>query len=162
MFIDWLWDRAKAVWNGLVELTIGAGKLAVKALKSIGEAVGISALPLHIIRGDESLAHASKAFTEHAVSETVRAKTGAAVKAVAVKGKAISLKLGLGKIAAGFGKVAAAGSVAAGTAMWATGFVLAFVGVIWLAKHAVKKLGEFIEVISAVEDADQTGLALVA
>jgi hypothetical protein len=160
----WLFDCAKAAWDGLVDLAIGAGKLVIAGLKAVGQAIGISALPLHIIRGDDSLAHAATAFTEHAVSETVRMKTGVAVKAGAAKASALASKAGLAKLAALFGKVSLAGSVAVGTTIWATGFVLAFVGVIWLAKRAVKKLGEFIEVVSAVEDTDATaeGLALVA
>jgi hypothetical protein len=36
------------------------------------------------------------------------------------------------------------------------------VGIVWLVKRAIKKFGDFIEVLAAVEDTESTGLALVA
>ena len=149
-------------WDGIVELATAAKDLAIEIAKRVGEAVGISALPLQVVRHDDSLAHAGTAFAKKAVSESVRVKTGAAVKSAAKAG-AVASKLPLmGKVAAACGKVAAASSIAVGTAVWATGFVIAFVGVVWLVKRAIKRLGDFIEVFSAVGDAEKTGEELLA
>ena len=64
----------KKLWDGLVHV-----------VKAVADAVGLTALPLHVIRGDASLASACKAAVPHVVSQANIVKTGAVTKAVVAK-----------------------------------------------------------------------------
>jgi hypothetical protein len=143
----------KMIWDGLVHV-----------VKAVADAVGITALPLHVIRGDASLASACKAAVPHVVSQATVVKTGAVTKAVVAKVGAGAAKIGMAKLAAWCASLAPVAPVAVGTAVIGTGLCIAFVGLVWLVKRAIKKFGEFIEAVSAVEDTETTvvGLALVA
>jgi hypothetical protein len=132
--------------------------------KAVADAMGLSALPLHVIRGDASLANACKATATHMASQSHLAAVGAKTQVGFAKAGTIVLKCGLSKVAALCAKVAATSSVTVGTAVVAAGLCVLFVGAVWIVKRIVKKAAEFIETLSAVEDTDVTveGLALVA
>jgi|HubBroStandDraft_6_1064221.scaffolds.fasta_scaffold410007_2 hypothetical protein len=157
-------DFLKTAWDGLVNFAVGTVKLIGKGLKAVADAIGLSSLPLHVIRGDASLAHASKAAATHVVSQATLIKTGAVTKAAAAKVETVAVKCGLAKVAALCAKITAASSVAVGTTVVAAGLCILFVGAVWFVKRLVKKATEFIETLSAVEDTEETveGLALVA
>jgi hypothetical protein len=164
MFIDWLCDRAKEAWNALKNLTVKTGRFLLECAKAVANAVGLTALPLEAIRHDASLASACKATVPHAVSQATIVKTGAVTKAAVAKVGAGAAKIGMAKLATWCASLAPVAPAAVGTAVIGTGLCIAFVGFVWLAKRAIKKFGDLIEVLAAVEDTETTavGLALVA
>ena len=143
----------KKLWDGLVHV-----------VKAVADAGGLTALPLHVVRGDASLASACKAAVQHVVSQANIVKTGAVTKAVVAKVGSGAAKIGMAKLAAWCASLAPVAPVAVGTAVIGTGLCVAFVGIVLLVKRAIKKTTDFIETLSAIEDTETTavGLALVA
>ncbi len=137
-----------------------AARFVGKCLRAVGDAVGLSALPLHVIRGDASLAAACKATVPYMVSQANIAATGAVTKAAVCKVGTLATKVGMAKLAACCASLAPVSPVAVGTAVIGAGLCILFVGAVWLAKRAVKKVAEFIETLSAIEDTWVEGMAL--
>jgi hypothetical protein len=152
-----LWKR---MWNGFKNCVVETAKFLFECAKKVADAVGLTALPLAVIRHDASLASACKAMVPHVASKATVLKTGAVTKAAVAKVGAA--KIGMAKLAAWCAGLAPVAPAAVGTAVIGTGLCIAFVGIVWLLKRAIKKFGDFIEVLSDVEDAESTGLALVA
>jgi hypothetical protein len=154
----------KRMLKGLKNLAVKTGRFLLECVKAVADAVGLSALPLAVVRHDASLASACKATVPHIVSQANIVKTGVVTKAVVAKVGAGVAKIGMAKLAAWCASLAPVAPAAVGTAVIGTGLCIAFVGLVWLAKRAIKKFGDFIEVLAAVEDTETTavGLALVA
>jgi hypothetical protein len=131
---------------------VTAAKFVGKCLRAVADAVGLSALPLHVIRGDASLAAACKASVSHMVSQANIVATGAVTKAAVSAVGTAATKLGMAKVAAWCACLAPVSPVAVGTAVIGAGLCVLFVGAVWLAKRAVKKAPEFIKTLSAIED----------
>ena len=154
-----LWKR---MWNGFKNFVVETGKFLLECAKKVADAVGLTALPLAVIRHDASLASACKAMVPHVASKAIVVKTGVVTKAVVAKFGAGVGKIGMAKLAAWCASLAPVAPAAVGTVVIGTGLCIAFVGIVWLIKRAIKKFGDFIEVLAAVEDTESTGLALVA
>jgi hypothetical protein len=142
-------------------IAMTAAKFVGKCMKAMADAVGISALPLHAIKGDVNLAHAAKEVTKTMVSKATLTKIGADVQWVAAKGVIFSSKYGLTKVAGLLTKVVVANAFAVGTTVVGLGLCILFVGAVWTLKRAVKKTEKFIETLSNGEDTAETieGLA---
>jgi hypothetical protein len=155
------WKRAL---KGLKNCAVKTCRFLLECAKAVANAVGLTALPLAVIRHDASLASACKAMVPHVASEATIAKTGAVTKAFVAKVGTGVGKIGMAKLAAWCASLASVAPAAVGTAVIGTGICIAFVGIVWLVKRAIKKFGDFIEVLADVEDTETTavGLALVA
>lgn len=162
--IDWVCDCAEEAWNATKNLAVNTGRFLLECAKAVANAVGLTALPLEAIRHDASLASACKATVPHVVSQATVVKTGVATKAVVAKVGAGAAKVGMVKLATWCASLAPVAPAAVGTVVIGTGLCIACVGLVWLTKRAIKKFGDFIEVLAAVEDTETTavGLALVA
>lgn len=143
---------------------VTAAKFAGKCLHAVADAVGISALPLHVIRGDASLAAACKAAVPYLVSEPTIVSTGTVTKTTGAKIGTLATKCGISKLSAWCASLAPVSPMVVGTAVIAAGLCALFVGAVWLAKRATKKAAEVIETFSSLEDTFVTfeGLAPVA
>jgi hypothetical protein len=143
---------------------VTGAKFVGKCLHAVADAVEISALPLHVIRGDASLAAACKAAVPYVVSEARIVSTGTVTKTAVAKIGTLATKCGISKLSAWCASLAPVTPIMVGTAVIAASLCALFVGAVWFAKRATKKTAEIIETLLSVEDTIVTikGLALAA
>jgi hypothetical protein len=143
---------------------VTAAKFVRKCLHAVADGVGLSALPLHVIRGDASLAAACKAAVPYVVSEAKIVSTGTVTKTAVAKIGTLATKCGISKLSAWCASLAPVTPMVVGTAVIAAGLCALFVGAVWFAKPATKKMAEMIKTLSSIEDTVITikGLALAA
>ena len=142
-----LFQRA---WGALVTVA----KFTRKCLNNVSDAMGLSAIPLHVVRHDASLAHACKVAAPHIASNSNLCAVGVVAKSLAAKASAFALKMGLAKVSGFLGQVAAMSSLPVGILVVGLALCILFIGAVRALKRIVKKASEFIETLSDAEDTE--------